>query len=87
MAYVALLAALGGLLAAASPSPGLFVAIGLGSSAIGLGWVAYRRSGDPGLRRLVGAAAVAVGVAGGLFGVLRVALALAALDHLDRLLG
>jgi len=87
MAYVALLAALGGLVAAASPSPGLFVAIGLGSAAIGLGWVGYRRSGDPGFRRLAGAAAVAVGVVGGLLGVLRVALALAALDHLDRMLG
>jgi heme A synthase len=87
MAYVALLAALGGLASAALPSPGLFLAIGLGMVAIGVGWVAYRRSSDPGSLRLAGAAAVAIGAIGAVFGVLRVALALAAIDHLDRMLG
>jgi hypothetical protein len=87
MAYVALFAGLAGLVAAALPSPGLFVAIGLGIAAAGGGWIAYRRAGDPGFTRLAGAAAVAIGGFSGVLGVLRVALALAALDHLDRLIG
>ena len=74
MAHVALATALGALLAAASPSPGLFLAIGLGIAAIGAGWLGYRRSGDPGARRLAGAAAITVGVVGCLLGALRVAL-------------
>jgi hypothetical protein len=87
MAHVALAAALSALLAAALPSPGLFVAIGLGIAAIGTGWLGYRRSGDPGGTRLAGAAAITVGAVGCLLGVLRVVLALAAIDHLDRMLG
>jgi len=87
MAHVALATALGALLAAALPSPGLFLAIGLGIAAIGTGWIGYRRSGDPGFTRLAGAAAVTIGAVGGLLGTLRVVLTLAAIDHLDRLLG
>ena len=87
MAHAALAAALGALLAAALPSPGLFLAIGLGIAAIGAGWLGYRRSGDPGGTRLAGAAAITLGAMGGLLGALRVVLTLAAIDHLDRLLG
>ena len=87
MAHVALLVALGAVIAAAVPSPGLFLAIGLGIAAIGTGWLGYRRPGDPGFTRLAGAAAITVGAIGGLLGTLRVVLALAAIDHLDRLLG
>jgi hypothetical protein len=87
MAPVALLAALAAVIAAAAPSPGLFLAIGLGIAAIGSGWLGYRRAGDPGFTRLAGAAAITVGALGGLLGTLRVVLALAAIDHLDRLLG
>lgn len=86
MSRTALAFALGAVIAAASPSPGLFAAIGLGIAAIGLGWIGYRRAGDPGFRRLAGAAAVAVGVVGCLLGGLRVALALAAIGQLDRML-
>jgi hypothetical protein len=87
MAHAALAVALGAMLAAALPSPGLFLAIGLGIAAIGTGWIGYRRSGDPGFTRLVGAAAITVGAAGCLLGTLRVVLALAAIDHLDLMLG
>jgi hypothetical protein len=87
MAHVALVIALGAVIAAAVPSPGLFLAIGLGIAAIGTGWLGYRRAGDPGFIRLAGAAAITVGGIAALLGMLRVALALAALDHLDRLLG
>ena len=87
MAHVALAAAFSAVIAAAVPSPGLFFAIGLGIAAIGTGWLGYRRSGAPGFTRLAGAAAITVGAIGGLLGTLRVVLALAAIDHLDRLLG
>ena len=87
MVRIALIAAAGAVACAALPSPGLFAAIGLGIAAIGTGWLGYRRSGAPGFARLAGAAAVTVGAMGCLLGVLRVALALAAIDHLDRMLG
>jgi hypothetical protein len=86
MARVALVLAAGAVLGAALPSPGLFVAIGLGLAAIGTGWVGYRRPG-PGFARLAGAAAIALGTVGWLLGTLRVVLALAAIDRIDRLLG
>jgi hypothetical protein len=87
MAHAALVVALGAVIAAAAPSPGLFVAIGLGIAAIGSGWIGYRRRAAPGFTRLAGAAAITVGAIGGTLGTLRVVLALAAIDHLDRLLG
>jgi hypothetical protein len=87
MAHIALCVALCALLATALPSPGLFVAIGLGIAAIGTGWLGYRRSGAPGSGRLAGAAAITVGAMGCLLGMLRVVLALAAIDRLDHLFG
>ena len=44
MSQLALLLAVGAMIAAAVPAPGLFVAIGLGIAAIGAGWVGYRRA-------------------------------------------
>ena len=79
MARIALVTAAAALLAAALPTPGLFLALGLGIAAVGTGWLAYRRTRAPGFARLAGAAAIAVGA-------LRVVLALAAIEHLDRLL-
>jgi hypothetical protein len=87
MAHAALVIALAAVVAAALPSPGLFVAIGLGIAAIGAGWLGYRRAGDPGFLRLAGAAAITLGAIGGLLGMLRVVLALSAIDHLARLVG
>jgi hypothetical protein len=87
MVRIALIAAAGAVACAALPSPGLFAAIGLGIAAIGTGWLGYRRPGEPGFARLAGAAAVTVGAVGCLLGALRVALALAAIDRVDRLLG
>jgi hypothetical protein len=87
MARIALGVALIAVLAAALPSPGLFVAIGAGITAIGTGWVAYRRIGAAGFSRIAGAAAITIGALAGLAGALRVVLALAAIDHLDALLG
>ena len=87
MARIALVVACTAVIAAALPSPGLFVALGAGIAAIGSGWIAYRRADSPGTARLAGAAAITVGGFGVLAGALRVVLALAAIDHLDRLLG
>lgn len=87
MQRLALVLAFGALVAAALPAPGLYLAIGLGIGAIGTGWLAYRRRGAPGFARLAGAAAVTLGMVGLLLGTLRVALALAAIRHLERMLG
>ena len=87
MPRFALVLALGALVAAALPAPGLYLAIGLGIGAIGTGWVAYRRRGAPGFSRLAGAAALTLGMVGLLLGTLRVVLALAAIRHLERILG
>ncbi|TMQ04534.1 MAG: hypothetical protein E6J90_51230 [Deltaproteobacteria bacterium] len=86
MARVVLAIAAAALVGAALPSPGLFVALGLGIAAAGGGWLGYRRPG-PGFARLAGAAAIALGTLACLLGALRVVLALAALDRIDRLLG
>ena len=87
MARVALVLAAAAVICAALPSPGLFGAMGLGIAAIGTGWLGYRRPGAPGGPRLAGAAAITVGAVGCLLGTLRVMLALAAIDRIDRLLG
>ena len=58
-----------------------------GTPAIGTGWMGYQRPGDPGPRRLLGAAAITAGAIGLVLGALRVALALAAIERIDRMLG
>jgi hypothetical protein len=74
-------------LAAVWPAPGQHLAIGAGIAAIGTGRIAYGREGAPGAARLWGAAAITVGGVGLLLGALRVAIALAAIGHLARMLG
>jgi hypothetical protein len=87
MGWFALVTALAALVAAVLPAPGMFLAMGLGISALGLGWAGYRRRDDAGPRRLAGAAGLAIAVlALGLAGV-RYGLTLAAVDRLERLLG
>jgi hypothetical protein len=87
MAQLALGIAFAAVVAAALPAPGLYAAIGLGVAAIGGGWLALRRRGDPGFTRLAGAAAITVGGLGLALGAARVALALAAIDRLAQLMG
>ena len=86
MARIALVLAFGAMAAAGLPSPGLYVALGLGIGAIGCGWVGYTSRG-PGATRLASAAAITVGVLGLLLGAVRVAMVLVAIDRIDRLLG
>lgn len=79
--------ALGAVIAALVPTPGLFVALGLGLAAIGTGCVGYRQRTAPGGARLLAAGAITVGAIGVLLGLVRVVLVLAAIDHVDRMIG
>lgn len=87
MQRLALALAVGALIAAALPTPGLYLALGLGIGATGLGWTGYRQKAAPGFSRLAGAAAMALGLVGFLLGAVRVVLSLAAIGHIDRMLG
>jgi hypothetical protein len=87
MVRLALILAFGAMLAAGLPSPGLYVAIGLGLGAIGTGWLGYAERQAPGTSRLAAAAAITVGVLGVLLGSVRVVMVLAAIDKIDRMLG
>ena len=87
MSRLALSLAFGALVAAGLPSPGLFVAIGLGIAAIGCGWLGYTQRPAPGARRLAAAAAITVGAIGVLLGAARVVVTLMAIDRIDRMLG
>jgi hypothetical protein len=83
---LALVFAFGAMLAAGLPSPGLYLALGLGIAAIGAGFAAFRRRQTPGSARLAGAAAIAIGTLGCLLGAVRIAIVLAALGHIDHML-
>jgi hypothetical protein len=87
MSRVALTLAFAAMLAAGLPSPGLYLAIGLGIAAIGCGWLAFSERSAPGARRIAGAAAITVGVLGVLLGSARVVMTLVAIDRIDRMLG
>jgi hypothetical protein len=83
---LALVLAFGAMLAAGLPSPGLYLALGLGIAAVGAGLAAFRRRETPGSARLAGAAAIAIGVLGCMLGAVRIAIVMAALGHIDRML-
>jgi hypothetical protein len=86
MARLALALAFGAMLAAGLPSPGLFIAIGLGIAAIGTGWLGYSRRSAPGASRLAAAAAMTIGMLGLLLGSVRVVMVIAAIDRIDSML-
>ncbi len=86
MQRLALACAIGSLVAACLPSPGLYLALGLGLAAIGVGWIAFSRRTAPGAARLLGAAAITVGGLGLALGTVRVALVLLAISHVDGML-
>jgi hypothetical protein len=85
MQRTALALAAAAVVAAVLASP--YVAIGCGIGAWGTGWIAYRRRTTGGSARLLGAAAMAVGLLGCLFGLLRVVLVLGAIGHVERMIG
>jgi hypothetical protein len=86
MGWIALLLAIGSLISALLPAPGMFVAMGLGIAGVGVGWVGFRRRG-PGTPRLAGAGAIALAALGLGLALLRYGLTLAAVDRIERLLG
>ena len=69
------------------PAPGLYLALGGGLGAIGLGMAEYPRRELPGRLRLGAAAAITLGTIGVLLGATRVVVALAAIRHADGMLG
>jgi hypothetical protein len=87
MPRLALVLAVAALVAAAVPAPGMYVALGCGAAAVGTGWAGYRRRAAPGAGRLGAAAAATLGGVGLLLGAVRIALALAAIGHLERMIG
>lgn len=87
MARIALVLAFAAMLAAGLPAPGLYLAVGLGISAIGTGAVGFGRRGTPGALRIASAAAITVGTLGLLLGTARIAIALAAIDRIGHLIG
>ena len=87
MARIALVLAFAAMLAAGLPAPGLYLAVGLGISAIGTGLVGFGRRSAPGAFRLASAAAITVGSLGLLLGAARIFIALAAIDRIGHLVG
>ena len=86
MGWLALVLGAGAMIAAFLPSPGMFLAMGLGIAGIGVGWVGYRRRA-PGAPRLAGAGAITLAGLGLVLAIVRYALTLAAVDRIERLLG
>ncbi len=74
------------MLAAGLPSPGLYIALGLGIGACGSGWVQFARRDLPGASRLAGAAAVTVGALACLLAITRIVLVLIAIHHIEHML-
>jgi hypothetical protein len=87
MHRAALALAAGAVAAAAWHAPGQYLAIGAGIAALGTGRIAYGRRGSPGGARLAAAGAMTAGGIGLLLGALRVVVALAAIGHIERMLG
>lgn len=86
MSFITLAIALAGLVCAVLPHPGMFVGFGLGTLAVGLGWVQYRRRESAGHTRLTGAAAIAIAIIAMLLSGVRYALTLAAIERIESLL-
>lgn len=86
MQRLALVLAVGAVIAAALPSPGLYLALGTGIAAIGTGWVGYRTREASGAARLAAAGAITLGLIGVVLGAVRVIVALAAIGRLEQLI-
>jgi hypothetical protein len=86
MQRLALLLAVGSLVAVIARLPGPYLAIGLAIAAIGAGIVGYRRRTAPGALRLLAAAAITIGALAFVLGAVRVGLTLAAIDHVADML-
>ena len=87
MQRLALALAVVAVVAAALAAPGQLIALGCGLGAVGIGWIGYARRDAPGAARLVAAGAITLGAIGLVLGLVRVVLAVAAIGHLERMLG
>ena len=85
MGWLALCVAVVGAVSAALPGAGMFVAMGFGILAIGVGAVGYRRRQDAGWSRLAGAGGIAIGLVAVGLAFTRYGLTLAALRRLENL--
>lgn len=83
MSRLALALALGATVLAIGPAPAHYLALGGAIGAIGLGILTYGDRAAPGAARLVAAGAITVGCIGLVLGLLRVILAISAIDHLE----
>jgi hypothetical protein len=83
MGWLALLLAIAAGVSAVLPYPGMFVGMGGGVLAMGLGVVGYHRRQAPSGARLAGAGAITVGLIALLLCALRYALTLSALSRLE----
>jgi hypothetical protein len=87
MSRLALTLAFAAMVAAGLPAPGLYLALGLGIAAIGIGWLGFTQRTAPGGHRLASAAAITVGALGVLLGTARVVMTLVAIDRIESMLG
>jgi len=86
MGWIAFAIAVAGVVCAILPSPGMFLAMGLGIFSVAAGWLGYRRRTAPGRARLAGAGAVTLGLLALILGVTKYGLTLAALRRIESFL-
>ena len=82
MPVFALVCAVVALAACSLPGVALFVAMGAGLAAVGLGWIGFRRRRAPGPTRLLAATALALGGLALVLAAVRYAVTLVALAQL-----
>lgn len=86
MGRLALILSVGAVVCALLPGAALFVGMGLGVAAVGMGLVGYRQREHAGGARLAGAAAMALGVVALVLAAARYGLILMVVRHLEGLL-
>ena len=87
MMRVALALAVVAVVAALLPPPGMYIGLGAGIAALGWGWAGWADRAATISVRLWSAAAASLGAVGLVLAGLRIALTLAAIDRIERLLG
>ncbi|WP_428264040.1 hypothetical protein [Haliangium sp.] len=86
MGWLALICAVAAVVVANLPGPLLFVGMGLGIAAVGVGVVAYSRRDAAGWSRLAGAGAICLGLIALLLAGARYGLILTAVERLQQIL-
>lgn len=86
MGHLATVLALLALASAALPGNFMYVGLGCGLAATGVGIVAYRNKQSPARSRLLGAFGLTAGAVAGLLGAARIVLTVLAIDHFESML-